>query len=209
MHEVGSSVAAAGSCSSAPSSASSRSPTSGRAIRTKAILPRSQARKSGRSSRFWLSRPFGPGAVEDRPEAADLGPADAGAVVDHQAGHHLRRVPAQDAGLGLVDREAFVLGDVADPRHQVADAAFQRLIAREGQVVGVAGIGQPELGGEAGQPAVEPARDLVRQAGAGAGPLRQPARAGGDVVGRARRGSTVRLGHSVQSRARIVATAGE
>ena len=171
--------------SSSSSSASNRSPTSGRAIRTKAILPRSQARKSGRFSRFWRVEPFGPRAVEDRPEAADLVAADAGAVVDHQAGDHLRGAPAQHAGLGFVDREPFVLGDVPDPRHQVADAVLQGLIARERQVVGVSGIGQPELGGEPGQPAIEPAGDLVRQAGTGAGPLGQSARAGGDVIGRA------------------------
>src|SRR5437763_12192960 len=59
---------------------------------------------------------LGPGAMEDRAEAADLGPAGAGAVVDHQAGHHLRRAPPQDPRLGFVDREALVPSDVAHPR---------------------------------------------------------------------------------------------
>ena len=46
---------------------------------------------------------FGPGAVEDRPEAPDLRPGHAGVVVNHQARHELRRAPAEDAGLRLVD----------------------------------------------------------------------------------------------------------
>ena len=101
--------------------------------------------------------------------------ADARPVVDDQAGDDLRGVPAEDAGLGLVDREPLVLGEVADAGHQVADPRLERLVARERQVVGVAGVGQPELRGQPGEPAVEPAGDLVREPGAGAGPLRQAA----------------------------------
>ena len=119
--------------------------------------------------------PFGSGSVEDRAEAADLGAGDAGAVVDDQAGDDLRRVRAEDAGLGLVDGETLARRDRADMMQQRADLRVESGTARERQVVGVPGVGGAEPGGQAGQPAVEPRGDLVRQRGAGAGTLREPA----------------------------------
>ena len=57
---------------------------------------------------------FDPGVVEDGAEAADLVAGDSGAVVDDEAGDDLGGVLPEDAALGLVDGEAFILGDVAD-----------------------------------------------------------------------------------------------
>ncbi len=118
---------------------------------------------------------LGPRAVEDRPEAADFLSANAGPIVDHEARYHLRGALAQDPCFCFVDREPFVLRDVTYPRHHIADPICQSLIARECEVVGISGIRQPELGGESGQPAIEPARDLVRQAGTGTCALGQSA----------------------------------
>ena len=92
--------------SRAASSTRSFEPTSGRAISTKAILPRSQATKFGTPCAVLARESFGTGPVQDRPEPPDLGAADAGAVVDHQAGDRLRGALAEHPALGLVDRRS-------------------------------------------------------------------------------------------------------
>ena len=181
----------------------------GRAMRTKAILPRSQARKSGRFSRFWRSSPSVRARWRIARRRRTSSRRTPGPVVDDQAGHHLRGVPAQHAGLGLVDREAFILGDVPDPRHQVADAILRGPHRprrsgrrRSGCRSGRAWRRARSAGGRAGG----------RPGSTGRGWCRPPAaaRAGRSRRGRScRRGSTVLRGHSVQSSARIVATAGE
>jgi hypothetical protein len=100
-------------------------------------------------------------------------------------------------------------------RHNVADASEQ--IARqpdafgaaaEGEIVGVTGVSKAEFAGQTGQSRVEPAGEQIAQRRAGAGALGQGARARRDVKNAARVFHFA-AGHSVQSNANTVATAGE
>ena len=85
-------------------------------------------------------------------------------VVDDESGEELPVGSAADAGLGWVDLEALVAGDVGDGGDQVVDAAGGE-VAGEGEVVGVAGVGDLEGVGEAGEASVESVGAQVGQCG--------------------------------------------
>src|SRR5215470_5297553 len=114
--------------------------------------------------------------VEDRAEAAALGARDVDGLVDDKPRDALLLLRAQDAALVVALGEAFLLADRVDPPQEAAELHLGRLLERERQVVGVAGVGRVALRGEAREPVVEAAAREVRDRRRGGRALRQEAR---------------------------------
>ena len=93
--------------------------------------------------------------VQDRPQGAELLARDRGPIVDRQAGHLLPAAPAHHARLRGVLGQTLGPDDRADAAEQPAHGAGG--IAGEGQVIGIAGVGEAVTAGQAIQAAVEPA----------------------------------------------------
>jgi hypothetical protein len=118
---------------------------------------------------------------QQRAEPPQGGAIDGEALVDDDAGDLLLPAAAQDPGLVGVLGEALGGGDHAHRGQERAGVGGTR--AAEGQIVGVAGVREPELPGGAGQARVEaPAHD-VGDHRAGRRALGQLALAARDVEG--------------------------
>ncbi|MDG4803247.1 hypothetical protein [Micromonospora sp. WMMD980] len=104
------------------------------------------------------------GVVEDGAELVVFVAGCGGVVVDDESGEELPVGSATDAGLGWVDSEALVAGDVGDGGDQVVDASGGE-VAGEGEVVGVPAVGDVERVGEAGEASVESVGAQVGQCG--------------------------------------------
>jgi hypothetical protein len=131
------------------------------------------------------------GIVEDGAEAAARVAGDGELRrIDDDAGDALGGILALDAGFLFVDAEAFIGGDMADAREEVADflIGVGGIFGRrgggwggEGEIVGIAGVSEAELSGDAGEAGIEAAGDEVGEGGAGGG------RPGAGSAGRWRR----------------------
>jgi hypothetical protein len=74
-------------------------------------------------------QPLEAGAVKDRAEPLDLGPQNAGPIIDDETGNHLRPVATLDARLAFVDDKSLFLRDVTNSGEQIANATFKALVA--------------------------------------------------------------------------------
>src|SRR3954463_381743 len=92
-----------------------------------------------------LFEALGTSPVEDRSQPPDFGTANSRSVVYHQARDRLCGALAEDSCLALVDREAFIPGDVSNPCHQVTHSPFEAVSPGEREVVGIAGIREFQL----------------------------------------------------------------
>src|SRR5690606_24657797 len=100
--------------------------------------------------------------IEGRSDGAEGLASDGELVVDDDAGDLPLAAAAHHPRLVGVDGEALVADDVGDLAEELAELGRGRgLLAGEGEVVGVAGVGEAELIGEALQAAIEAAAEDV------------------------------------------------
>lgn len=121
------------------------------------------------------------GLVEGGAEFAAVLAREAERFVDGDAGDGLSGGWGHDAGFVAVDVEAFGLDQPGGGAAEAVDGVeIDR--AGEGEVVGVAGVGEAALFGEAGEAAVEANEEGIANARAGGGALHAMAGADGEVV---------------------------
>ena len=90
-------------------------------------------------------------------------------VIDGHACHMLMTPAVENTGLVFVETEAFVLNDLS-AQSQKALELF-RVVAAEGQIVGVTGVTEPKFSGQSVESIVHFAGDLIAHSGTGGSSL--------------------------------------
>src|SRR5688572_308802 len=100
--------------------------------------------------------------------------------VDDDASNVLLATLAGDTGFLRVKAKAFILNDLFGQNIELGNL---HLVAGEGEIVGVAGVGKAEGAGQSGEAVVEGLDNRVAQAGTGGRALDAVTRPDGDVEG--------------------------
>ncbi len=156
-----------------PSNFFIRAPTPGFSAAAHATRPSRWRRNSGTPVAVLTLHPEPRRIEQRRPQPVPLAPRHVRRVVDDHAAQRLPPPLPHHARLAVVDAKAFLQRDRPDARDEEAQAAPERLVAREREIVRVARDARAEPRRQPRQPPIQPPRRQVGERRRRRRPLRQ------------------------------------
>ena len=93
---------------------------------------------------------------EDGLQLVEILAREVAALIDDKPGEMLPYARTHETGLAVMDKEALFDGDGSDPNGEACGVRCECVIAGEGEVVGVAGVGRAGGSSKSGKTAVQP-----------------------------------------------------